>query len=114
LRSQAFAVVDAPANRPPTWTPLDGPTLNEADTLELGLTASDPDGDALTLTIAGLPAFAGFVDAGNGSATLSLVTRDGDAGTYTLVATATDSKGAAATLALTVIVLDRNRPPASY
>jgi hypothetical protein len=110
-RAQAFAIVAAQANRPPTWTPVDSQILTEGEALSLALTASDPDGDAVTLTIAGLPAFASFVDAGNGTATLSLSPGFGDAGTYDLTATATDSKGAATPFALQIIVLDRNRPP---
>jgi hypothetical protein len=113
LRAQAFSVIGAAANRPPTWSPLDGPTLNEGDTLDLQLAASDPDEDPLILTILGLPAFASFVDAGNGTATLSLLPRGGHAGTYNLTATATDSKGAATSFVLPVIVIDGNGPPAA-
>ena len=35
LRAASFSVDRRPANRPPVWTPLDGPTLNEGDTLDL-------------------------------------------------------------------------------
>ncbi len=111
LRAQAFAVVAVTANRPPVWTPLQGPTLNEGDTLALSPTASDPDGDLLRLTVAGLPGWASFVDSGNGTAALSLNPRFGDAGVYSLIVTATDSKGAATSFVLPVIVLAANRPP---
>ena len=105
LRAQAFAVVAAPANGPPVWTPLEGQTLNERETRALQLTATDPDGDPLTLTVAGLPRFAAFVDLGGGAATLSLNPDFGDAGVYSVIATATDSKGAATSFNLAVIVL---------
>jgi len=111
LRAQAFAVVAVTANRPPTWTPLDGPTLNERESRELRLTASDPDGDPVTLAVSGLPRFATFVDLGGGAATLSLQPVFGDAGVYSVIATATDSKGAATSFVLPVIVLAANRPP---
>ena len=111
LRAQAFNVLAAQGNRPPTWSPIEGPTLNEGDSRTLGLAASDPDGDPLVLTISGLPGFAGFIDGGNGTATLSLNPAFGDAGIYTLTATATDSKGAATSFVFQVVVLDANRPP---
>jgi hypothetical protein len=111
LRPQAFSIVAVTANRPPVWTLLQGQTLNERDSRELLLSASDPDGDAVTLTVAGLPQFATFIDAGNGTASLSLRPGFGDAGVYSLIATATDSKGAATSFALSVIVVAVNRPP---
>ena len=111
VRAQAFTVVAATANRAPTWSPISGPTLNEGGSLTLPLVANDPDGDPLILTISGLPGFASFIDGGNGTATLSLNPGFADSGTYTLTATATDSKGAATSFVFQVVVLDANQPP---
>ena len=73
-RIGAFSLTETPVNRPPIWSPLDNPTLNVGDARDLQLVATDPDGDALSLTVSPLPAFAAFVDLGNGTGTLSLNT----------------------------------------
>lgn len=48
------------------------------------ISATDPDGDAVSLSASGLPAFANFTDHGNGTGTLSVNADPGDAGEYTL------------------------------
>ena len=111
LRVGAFSVVEAPVNHPPVWTPVDNPTLNVGDALDLPLEATDQDGDALTLTVSPLPAFVSFADLGNGKGTLFLRTAQAQAGTYNLIATATDARGASAAFTLTVTVASVNRPP---
>jgi hypothetical protein len=111
LRAGAFSVVEAPVNHPPVWTPVDNPTLNVGDALDIPLVATDPDGDALTLTVSPLPVFATFSDLGNGKGTLFLRPGQAQAGTYNLFATATDAKGASAAFTLTVTVASVNRPP---
>src|SRR4051812_29688651 len=110
-RTDAFSVTAAPVNHPPIWSPLDNPTMNVGDVRDLKLIATDPDGDALSLAVSPLPAFAAFVDLGNGTGTLSLKPGQAQTGTYSLVATATDSKGASTSFALTVSVVAPNRPP---
>jgi hypothetical protein len=108
-RIGAFSLT--PLNRPPVWSPLDNPTLNVGDSRDLTLLATDPDGDALSLTVSPLPAFGAFVDLGDGTGTLSLNPGQSQAGTYSLVATARDSKGASASFVLTVSVVAPNRAP---
>jgi hypothetical protein len=110
-RSGAFSLTEAPLNHPPIWSPLDNPTLTVGDARDLKLAATDPDGDALSLTVSPLPAFAAFADLGNGTGTLSLNTGQAQPGTYSLIATATDSKGASASFVLTVTIVAPNRPP---
>src|SRR5262245_9952436 len=110
-RTGAFSLIAAAVNHPPIWSPIDNPTLNVGDARDLKLVATDPDGDALSLTVSPLPAFAAFVDLGNGTGTLSLNTAQAQPGTYSLVATATDSKGASTSFVLTVTIVAANRPP---
>ena len=83
-RSGAFSVTAAAVNHPPIWSPLDNPTLTVGDARDLKLVATDPDGDALSLTVSPLPAFAAFVDLGNGTGTLSLNTAQAQPATYSL------------------------------
>ena len=100
----ALTLIAAAVNHPPVWTTFSNPTLNVGDTLSVPLAATDPDGDPLTLSVSPLPAFATFADLGNGSGTLSLRPGQAQPGTYVLVATATDGRGASATVQLTVTV----------
>ena len=44
----------------------------DTDTLGVGITALDTDGDPLTFILSGEPVFAALTDHGDGSATLSL------------------------------------------
>ena len=53
--------------------------------------ATDPDGDALTLTASGLPAFASLTDNGDGSGRLILSPDFTHAGTFSARLTATDA-----------------------
>jgi hypothetical protein len=108
----AFTVLAASVNHPPVWLPVANPTLSVGTAVSIALTATDADGDALSLTVASLPPFASFSDLGNGTGTLSLHPAQGQAGTYNLTATATDSKGASASFVLTVTVTPAaNQPP---
>ena len=104
----AFSLVQAATNHPPVWSPVANPSLLAGSALDLQLVATDPDGDPLTLT-ATLPAFATFVDLGNGKGTLSL--HPAQPGTYGVTVTATDSKGAVTSLVLSVTVTAANQPP---
>ncbi|MGE3541848.1 MAG: Ig-like domain-containing protein [Candidatus Tectimicrobiota bacterium] len=69
-------------NRPPVITPIGNQTVSAGQTLVLPVTASDPDGDTLTLTVANQPAFVTLADHGNGTGMLTLLPTPGDAGSY--------------------------------
>ena len=109
LKAGAFAVVEAPLNHPPVWTPLQNPTVTAGSSLDVRLVATDQDGDPITLAVTPSVAFATFTDLGNGTGTLSL--RPTQPGTFTFTATATDSKGASTPLVFTVTVAAANQPP---
>jgi hypothetical protein len=47
-------------NRPPEFAPVDAKTVNENETLQFSVTASDPDGDTIELSTGELPAGASF------------------------------------------------------
>ena len=68
------------------------PALLEGAVQVLTLSATDQNvTDTLSLSISGLPAFASFVDNGDGSATLTMSPAVGEATSYNLTVTATDS-----------------------
>lgn len=108
-QSEGFSVVIS--NAAPVLGPLSPPAVNEGATLEVAISATDPDGDALVLTVSPLPGFARFTDHGNGSGTLSLSPDFTQAGEYPLTVTATDAKGASASGAMVARVNNSNRPP---
>jgi hypothetical protein len=76
-------------NRPPVLTLQDTATVSEGNVLKIPVTATDPDGDTLTLTATGLPANAVFVPA-SGAITFSPAL--GQAGVYPVVVTANDGQ----------------------
>ena len=53
-------------DRPPVLNPITPPTVAEGDHLDLRVTASDPDGDAITLTAEFTSANMAFVDSSDG------------------------------------------------
>ncbi len=78
-------------NQPPVLAPIGNQTVNEGQSQAVAISASDPDGNNLSFTSTGLPAFAVLTDQGNGNATLSINPLTGDAGTYNVSVTVTDS-----------------------
>jgi PKD repeat protein len=92
-------VVTAPANIPGT----------EEGLLSFTVTASDPDGDAITsLTAAPLPAGAGFTPNGaNTSGTFSWTPSFTQAGSHTVTFTASNALSGSATTTITVENVDR-------
>ena len=78
-------------NQPPTIDAIDDQTVTEGETVEVSVSATDPDGDDLTLSVDG-PEFVSLSDAGDGTGTLTVAPEDGDAGTYTVDVTADDGQ----------------------
>ena len=85
------AITVNPAADAPRLTPLDTQIVAEGATLDITISANDPDGDAIALSVTGMPRFASFTDHGDGTGNLTLRPRFGDAGVYIGVeATASD------------------------
>ena len=76
-------------NAAPEFEPVDPVDLREGDDTDVTVVATDPDGDDVSLTHAGLPAFAAF-EAGGGTGTLTLAPETGDIGVYDLTFIADD------------------------
>jgi hypothetical protein len=96
-----------PANRPPVLTQPSNQTSAENGTITVTLTASDPDGTALTYSATGLPPGL-TINATTGviSGTLTFTS----AGTYTVTATASDGQ-LSNSKSFTWTVTNTNRPP---
>ncbi|MDW3211999.1 MAG: putative Ig domain-containing protein [Reichenbachiella sp.] len=91
--SQSFTltVSSAPSNSAPVLAAIGNQNVNEGSSLTVNLSATDADGDAITLSASNLPAFASLTDNGNGTGTISVNPGTGTAGSYTgIVVSASD------------------------
>ncbi|MDH5668993.1 MAG: putative Ig domain-containing protein, partial [Nitrospira sp.] len=89
-------------NRPPVLPDLQNQVVNRGETLDLPVTATDADGNPLTLIAvsgegqlvpeeAPLPRFATFIDHGDGTGLFHFAPTVGDRGNYTITLYATDN-----------------------
>lgn len=98
-------------NRAPTVAAVADQAGAEGQTLTISVSASDPDGDALTLSAANLPGFCALTDNGNGTGVISCTPDFGDAGTYPNLTVQASDGAASETAAFTLTVNVGNRPP---
>ncbi len=98
-------------NAPPILAPINDQELDEDTMLNVAISASDPDGDSLTLSALRLPAFATLIDNGDGTGVLSLAPDFDDAGTYPGVEIIVSDGSLSDTETFTITVNNVNRPP---
>ena len=77
------------ANDAPVWDSIGAKTIDEGQTLEFRVSASDPDGDSLILT-ADLPPNASFLDSGNGAGSFTFNPTFTQSGLYNVTFIASD------------------------
>ncbi len=99
-------VVDAPR-----LNAVGDQSLNEGETLDLTIIATDPDGDPVQLSASGLPAFASFVDGGDGTGSLEIQPGFDDAGSYPGIEITASDGALVDTEVLTLTVDDYQAPP---
>lgn len=98
-------------NQPPVLTLVADTAVNEGDTLNLLITASDPDGTFATLSAIGLPANAGFVDNLNNTGLMTFIPDFTQSGVYPVQFVADDGL-LADTITVTITVNEvGNLPP---
>ena len=78
-------------NNDPVIDEVGGIALTYGSSQDVDVSATDADGDAITLRLVGLPAFANFSDNQNGTGTLTLNPEATDVGTYEVRLTASDA-----------------------
>jgi len=78
---------------PPTVDPIGDRTIEITKLLSFDVHASDPTGQAVTLSATGLPAGARFVDKGNGTGTFTWQPNISQTGEYTITFIASDGAG---------------------
>ncbi len=117
--SEVVAITVTNTNRSPVWATTPAQTVNEGEVLTFGVSATDPDGDALTLSAPNLPLNASFVDSGNGAGAVTFTPDFTQANVYTFKFVADDAPGptlaagvrATDTLTVQVTVNNVNRAP---
>ncbi|QQS45055.1 MAG: HYR domain-containing protein [Acidobacteriota bacterium] len=99
-------------NNPVITSSIGNQTLNTGETLDLPLTATDPDGDPVTFTILNGPAFASIVNANPAARTATLRLAPTQTGNFTGVQVrADDGKGGTATSPAFNITVNAPPPP---
>lgn len=101
--TQTVVVTVQNVNRTPVVASPGSHLMNGGDTLVLGLSASDLDGEALTLAASGLKSYIAFVDSGNGKGSLTFTPPVVVTNTDTVVVSVSD--GAAADTALAIVAV---------
>ncbi|MCE5187067.1 MAG: putative Ig domain-containing protein [Planctomycetaceae bacterium] len=90
----------SPINNPPVLAPIAAQQVTASNRLNFTLTASDPDGDAVTLSAQGLPSGATF-----SAAAFSWTPTAAQAGTYNVTFSAADAKGGTDAITVQITVL---------
>jgi hypothetical protein len=112
IDSVEFSDTPIPPLLPPVLDPIGNQPIDPGNLLEFTVTASDPDGDTLTLTASNLPSGATFVDNADGTGLFSWQTTEDDEGIYgPVLFKVTDSDGLSDSEEITITVGDINQPP---
>jgi hypothetical protein len=88
--SETITITVIDVNRAPVLNSIGNQHVDEEQTLEFTVTATDPDGDGLTISADPLPSGTSFTDNGDGTATFGWTPVLGDDGNYTVLFTVTD------------------------
>jgi len=111
--SEQVTITVSDVNRPPVLNSIGAKTVNENESLTFTITASDPDGDALTYTVGNLPTGASFDD---NQQMFSWTPNDGTSGNYTVTFTVTDDGASTQSdseeITITVEIPEDDVPPA--
>ena len=119
-RSFKVTVTSEPANMLPVIAALSDQTMLEGESITMNVSATDADGDPITLAAEVVREAGGdarsrlysFTDLGNGTGTLLLTPEQGDADTYIVTITADDTQGSSTeSFTLTVNFSGSNAPP---
>jgi len=95
-----------PENHAPTLTAPSTAEVKENLHLSFAVTASDPDGDHVTLTTGALPSGASFTDHGDNTGTFSWTPSLTQSGAYTVAFLGNDGHGGTGTASTSITVVD--------
>jgi hypothetical protein len=105
LASSPDTVLVSVANQAPVLDSIGAKSVDEGDTLEFGVWATDADGDSIILSTGNLPANASFEDSGNGAGSFLFTPGYDQAADYQVVFIASDG-GLADSEEVTITVND--------
>ncbi|MFO8050019.1 MAG: PASTA domain-containing protein, partial [Desulfosudaceae bacterium] len=88
--TQTYIVSVISANHAPILTPVENCMMDEDSTLEVGVSATDEDGDELAFTVTGLPSFGAFTDNGDGTGAISFAPGPDTIGRYAICVVVSD------------------------
>ncbi len=91
-------------NRPPVFTAVGSQQASVGLLFQLAVAATDPDGDAIALSVSNAPAGATFADAGNGTGTFRWTPGQGQTGNRVVTFHATDAGAPMASSTLDVAI----------
>ena len=103
--SETITITVSNVNRPPVLGAISDPSVDENDLLNISVSATDPDGQALTYSVSGLPNGAVFA-----SQTFTWTPSYDQAGTFAVTFTADDGQGQDSQV-VTITVINVNRAP---
>jgi len=109
--SETFTITVLGVNRPPVFDPLSDQSVVAGNLLELLVSVSDPDGDELTISVAGRPIEELGATYEPTSGLLRWIPEPGLSGNFRMVITADDEQGGLTRQAFTISVGAVNRPP---
>jgi hypothetical protein len=98
-------------NQPPALDSIGSISLAEGDTLIRNITASDADGDSVSLFADSLPTNATFIDSGNGVGTFTFIPDFTQAGAYNVLFYASDGFLNDSELVVVTVGESGNQPP---
>ncbi len=106
--------VVAAVNNPPVLADIGPVSLMEGNTLNIPLSASDPENDGLIFAISpnNIP-FIALTDNGNSSGSITLTPVLGDAGNYNLTVSVTDNQGNTDNEVVSIVIVPGG-PPSSF
>jgi hypothetical protein len=108
--SEVVQITVNDVNRAPVLDPIGSQVVDEGQTLEFGISATDPDLDAITLDTADVPLNAVFVDSGNGAGSFTFDPDYEQSGVYNVTFIASDGSLADSEV-VQITVNDINRAP---
>jgi hypothetical protein len=89
--SQSFTLTVSNSNQAPALAAIGNQSVVEDASLTIPLSATDADGDGMTLSTSGLPVFCSLSDNLNGTGNITCDLRLVDAGTYAVTVIVTDN-----------------------
>lgn len=96
IEVQISATIDEPTNQAPVLTNQPDVTVTAGDSLNLTLSAADPDGDQLSLTVITKPGgFTTFTESDNSSGLFTITPALADTGSYPVIWSADDGQAVA-------------------